>query len=186
MKYTERALSNLIKQENEKAAAKREELTVTIKQQKQELETLKQQYFVAVSEGDTSAIDEFNEKVKALSESIRQNQIMLEVLTTKGNPIIQQHISNAMLQWDDELRQAEAEAKKLYESLLPHHQAVIKGLEQLQVLRDRCYGSRYNIDRYAEKLNDDSKQALQYPSAFVSVDIRKYMNPLLITQYVKR
>src|SRR5690606_28207091 len=119
-------------------------------------------YFVAVSSGDASEIDEFNEKVKALSESIRQNQTMLDVLTTKGNPIIQQRISDALLQWDDEQRQREAEAKELYQSLLAHHQAVIKGLEQLQVLRDRCYNSRYAIERYAEMLNDDSKQALQY------------------------
>lgn len=185
-KFTSAQIDEAIREDQQKAADKLTELQELQKQDNELVDQLKQEYFKAITDGDNASIDAVNEKLKEASQRIQNHNLLIEALSVKGSPSVQRIVSEAVTVWDDEMKELDQQASKLHGELLMHHKAVVEGLVLLQQMREKASGRRTMIERYAVMLSEESKAAVAYPSSFAKVDIVKYMQPLLITQYVKK
>lgn len=186
-KYTGAQIEEAIREAQQKAADKLAELQELLKQDKEVMDQLKKDYFVALTAGDNSSIDSINEQLKEASQRNQDYSNMIEALSVKKNPHVQRIISDAIIAWNEDINSLDQQANKLFKELLPHHKALIEGLMKLQQLREKVSGYSYDIDRYGSTLSDENKAAVGYPNlSYCGVNITKYMNPLLIIQYVKR
>jgi chromosome segregation ATPase len=153
------------------------------------LKSLKEEYSKAVFDIDVKLMDEFNTKIRHLAEVIQERKLVIETLSDQKNPIIQRTVAEASKAWLEELKQIDHDAATLGEELLQYHQKVVDGLIKLQTLRERAYRLESNLEDYSKLLNQDTQNSISLPKNIGMgelVNIRKYMDPLLITQYVKR
>lgn len=153
------------------------------------LKSLKEEYSKAVFDTDVKLMDELNSKIRQLAEVIQERKQVIETFSDQNNPIIQRTVAEASKAWLEELKQIDHDAATLGNELLQYHQKIVDGLENLQTLRDKAYGLENNLEDYFKLLNEDTRKSISLPKNIGMgklVNIRKYMDPLLITQYVKR
>lgn len=152
------------------------------------VKSLKEAYSKAVFDTDAKLMDEFNTQIKEIAKTIQERKDLIKVLSDKNNPVIQRTVAEASKVWMEQIKQIDDEAGMLYKELEQHHKKVVDGLEKLQLYREQAHRLEGYLDDYNKFIPDDSREALGLPKTIkyhTLADIRKYMNPLLITHYVK-
>ncbi|MEK3736018.1 MULTISPECIES: hypothetical protein [Paenibacillus] len=182
-KITRGGLEATIRENQLKAADKLAEQQVLNQQDKVSMDEIKQKYLAAVTSGDTASIDALNEQLKGISQRIHDRNIVIEALSVKGNPAMQQIISDAVNSWAVERDNLVTHAEELYRELQPHHIALVEGLAKLNGLRQNVIGLEGNIRDYNDQLTEDKKMPLTDLSHKIAA---QFMNTLFIQQYVKR
>ncbi|MEC0172564.1 hypothetical protein [Paenibacillus graminis] len=180
---TRGGLEAIIRDNQLKAADKLAEQQGLNQQDKESMDELKQKYFAAVTSGDTASIDALNGQLKGISQRIHDRNIVIDTLSVKGNPAMQQTISEAVNAWAAERSNLITQAEALYRELLPHHTALVEGLEKLNELRKNVIGLEGNIRDYNNQLTEDKRVSVAELHHSIAA---QFMNTLLIQQYVKR
>ncbi|WP_238652346.1 hypothetical protein [Paenibacillus piscarius] len=180
---TRSGLEVIIRDNQLKAADKLAEQQELNRQDKESMAELKQKYLAAVTSGDTTSIDALNEQLKGISQRIHDRSIVIEALSVKGNPAMQQTISEAVNAWATERNKLITQAEELYNELQPHHASLIKGLAKLNELRKNVIGLEGNIRDYNDQLTVDKRVSVEDLHHTIA---SQYMNTLLIQQYVKQ
>lgn len=182
-------LHEAIEKERQRVAEQLKELREQNARDTELLKSLKEEYSKTVFDSDIAAIDELNTQIKDLTMIIQDRKEMIDILSDKKNPVIQRAVTEAARIWKEELDQIDKAATTLFNELAQHHQKVVTGLEELQQMREQAHSLERSLVEYVEMLNDESRQSLGLPKHIYHgelVDIRKYMDPLLITHYVRR
>lgn len=190
MKTVTGNLRETIEQERNRVAQQIKELTEQNVKDSSLLQSLKEEYSKAVFDTDTKLMDELNAQIKELAGIIQERKDMIEVLSDKKNPVIQRTVAEASKAWLGQLKQIDEEATNLFKELEQHHKKVVAGLEKLQLLREQADRLAGYINDYNHLIPIDSREALGLPKtsnhSLLSNIRKKYMDPLLINNYVKR
>lgn len=182
-KITRGGLEAIIRENQLKAADKLAEQQVLNQQDKEAMSELKQRYLSAVTSGDTASIDAVNAQLKEVSRRIQDRNVLIEALSIKGNPSMQQNILEAVNSWAEEEKALFTQAEQLYHELLPHHTALVEGLAKLNEIRCAAIALDGNIRDYNNHLSSEHRVTSVDPHYRIS---SQFMNTLLVQQYVKR
>lgn len=176
-------IDQVIDQERERVREQTVQLQELISQDEDKLNSLQEDYSVAVYDGDSKAIDSINEQIKGLSSSIQQRKEAIRIMANNNNnPIIQRAVTDAIEQWAGKRAEIGKKAAQIYKELQPHHEKIVKGLTELQTLRDKDFMFAHAIKDKAQLLDSDTREALGITPSYgpgLTGDIaRMYIQPL--------
>jgi cysteinyl-tRNA synthetase len=153
-------LNQRIQEEKERVKEEIERLKKENMTDSENLEELQQEYNAAIINSDESEIDKVNEQIKIVNARITRRKDKINALEDENNPVIQEIIMEHIEKCIGTTAILEEQAESIYKELQPKHQELLKGLQELDRIRNRLANMEISIRDYGQKLNGQNKEKL--------------------------
>ncbi|MGG1661737.1 hypothetical protein [Brevibacillus sp. NRS-1366] len=148
-----------IELEKERAAAKVAELQEQQKESRKMLEQANERYLEALASfSDDAEIAMLQGEVETIKRTIKLTDDTIQVLAK--NPRIQALEAERVALFLDSKQELEQRAQGLYESLKPHYEALIGGIDELNKLYHKWYSYRSAINEQIKELPSAHRESL--------------------------
>lgn len=175
-----------IQEEEQRAASKVKELQEKQIENKRFLNEVNEQYLGALASGaDDSEIAILQEQLEQAERTVKITEDTIKALSN-GNPRIQQLEAERYTLLISERKDLANDATAIYESLKQHHDALVKGVEELNQLYHKWNGYGYSINNILQQFNSKQKENMGLPSVAESVyknPVTKLLNALLVERH---
>lgn len=152
-----------IQAERKRAAEKVAELQERQKENRKHLEQVNEQYLLALAgAGDDTEIAILQEQVEAAERTIKLTDDTIKALV-QGNPRIAQLEAERVALLLELMKDAEQKAGEVHEVLKQHHEALIKGVEELNGLYHSWYKAVHSVNGILTNLSSEQKNKLGLP-----------------------
>jgi Sec7-like guanine-nucleotide exchange factor len=125
---------------------------------KEHLDELSREYHAAILSGTEQDIDSTNERIKEVNSRISRRNDMIKAIGDKHNPVIQNLISEEMGKWIQEIESIEDQAKAMAKKLEPQHNALLKGLSEINSLYLKASSYRSAVSHWTRELSSSAQR----------------------------